>query len=678
MIEEHSSQRWVLIWAVSALAILGVVAAYVHREHPAYVWDYGIYWRAFQDYGKFLAANPPQALRQVFAAIRSQDYNPSGVLPLFPFYALFGPGRIVYVSAVALSYLLPTALIATAIYARIAKTAGMPLVFLMALTFLPFWTPTLRGMLDIGGLVFLGLATLLLFRSYFLTRRPVINGLVIGLLIWLPFLFRRWYAYSIVIFFVTAFLIGCAKVAYERSGRRAIINLISGLTIAGLVLCAFVLTLQYELVVRAFTTSYADLYSAYQVPFPRHLAMFAERFSPYMLALTLIGTGVLLAKRSFEGLFCLTAAVGTFFLFTRTQYLAPHHFLPIAFWLLPLLLAGVAWCARRLWFLPSQFRLWPFAAISTAIFLVAISPISRSLGSAAHVFVPLNDDSPLHLDNYAEYQRLASDLEELTNEGGTFVVYASSTKISDSLLIALHPALEGQVVYAPAIAKRDLFDFNALRADYAVAVTPPQEQQAPGSQANITVPGQWLLEGRGFGRDYERTSFEYELMDGVHAYILRRVRPVTIEEIDEFVAELDRHYPGWGRTFRSSMAMPFAARDQSLGDQWGQVTMKGPNSFLIHPGTHLPTSVSIPLIASGASLPKHLTLSISKDLLQQCPTADGVAANVSFSGRQLWQGDILPGGNADIDLPQESGTLSIRVDSRSQPDCDHAIASFQF
>ncbi|MFC3323685.1 hypothetical protein [Mesorhizobium cantuariense] len=679
MLEAHLLRRWTLIWALSSLAMLGVVAAYVHRESPAYTWDYALYWNTFEDYGNYFATDPARALKAFLGGIWTQDYNPSGVLPLLPFYALFGPGRIVYVSAVALLYLLPTTLIATAVYSHMAKTtSGLLPIFLVALTFLPFWAPTLRGMLDIVGLVFLGLSTLLLFRSDFLTRRPVVNGLLLGLLIWLPFLFRRWYAYSVVMFFVVAFLVGSAKAIHERTGLRAILTMGCSQVIAGVVLVTLALAFQYALVVRAFTTSYSDLYSAYQVPFPTHLGMFASRFSPYMLALTVIGAIVLLANKSFEGAFCLMAAVGTFLLFIRTQQIGPHHFLPIAFWLLPLLLAGVARCAGYLGVLPIQFRLWPFAAIAVATFLVAIAPLSRSLGPTAHIFVPRSDVSPLHLDNYAEYERLTSDLERLTANGEKFVVYASTKILSDSLLLALDRNLRDRVIYAPAIANQDLFNFDALRSDFAVAATPPQEQQAPGSQANITIPGQWLLDRRGFGRAYERVGSDYTLMDGVRGYLFRRVRPVTLEEVDELVTELDRHYSGWGQMFRSSMAMPFAARNQTLGDQWGQIIITGPNTFLIHPGTNLPTSIKLPFQPAISRLPKRLNLSISGKVLEQCPTADGVAANVMFNEREIWSGVVLPGGNTTIQLPEESGMLSVVVHDRSQPSCDHAVATFEF
>ncbi|MER9295807.1 hypothetical protein NKI38_04815 [Mesorhizobium sp. M0621] len=679
MLEAQSLRRWILIWALSSLAIVGVVAAYVHRESPAYTWDYAAYWNTFGEYGNFFATSPVGALKAVFGGIWSQDYNPSGVVPLLPFYALFGSGRIVYVSAVALLYLLPTTLIATAVYSRTAKTtSGLLPIFLVALTFLPFWAPTLRGMLDIVGLVFLGLATLLLFKSDFLTRRPVANGLLLGFLIWLPFLFRRWYAYSVVMFFVVAFLVGSVKAFHERTGARSVLSLGCGLAIAFVVLITLALAFQYELLVRVLTTSYGDLYSAYQVPFLTHLQMFASRFSPYMLALTLFGAIVLLANKSFEGAFCLLAAVGTFLLFIRTQYLGPHHFLPIAFWLLPLLLAGVTRCAGYLRVLPIHFRLWPFAAIAVATFLMAITPWSRSLGPTAHIFVPESDTSPLYLDNYAEYERLTSDLERLTGRGEKFVVYASTKRISDSLLVALDRNLRDRVIYSPHIAKQALFDFNALGAEFAVAVTPPQEHQAPGSQANITIPGQWLLDRRGFGRAYEKIGSDYALMDGVHAYLFRRVRPVTLDEVNELVTELDGHYPGWGQMFRSSMVMPFAARDQALGDQWGQVIIMGPNSFLIHPGTNLPTSITLPFQSAINQRPKRLNLSISSKVLQQCPTADGVAANVVLNERELWSGVVLPGDNTTIQLPEENGILSVVVHDRSQPNCDHAVATFEF
>jgi len=669
------------ILAISGLFIVAFCAAYIHREHPVYVWDYAHYWTLYQHYGASLAIDPLRAFKSLLVEIDTLDYNPLGVIPLFPFYELFGGGRLPYVAAVALLYLLPTAVLATWLARRNidARGANELWLFVIALTFVPFWTPTLRGMVDISGTLFIGLATLLLFRTDFLRSRPVHYGLLLGFLLWMPFLLRRWYAYSIVIFFAAAVIVGMAKTVIEKKSRSAIYNLISALTIAGCVLLALIALFQKDLAVRILSTSYADIYDAYQLPLEKHFEMLIGHFSLYAALFSAIGAAVAIRQRKFEVVFCLIAAVGTFLFFIRTQRLGIHHYLPVAFWIFPVLATGMWWCSRAFAFLPHPLRLLPFSLASAVILLAAVAPVSRQPGWVPRLAIPQGNAAPLHIDNFEEYRRLVGDLAALTRDGSRFVVYASSLNLSDSLVTALEPALAKSVIYTPHIAKVAFFNFDALRADFAVAITPPQEHLAPGSQANVTVPGQWLLEGRGFGRAYERIpGHAYDLADGSQAFLFRRTRPVNLEEIGELVAMLDSHYPGWGEKFRSSMNARFAARTQALGDQWGQVIITGDDKVLIHPGTTLPTTLTVPLNGAGFKMPRSVNLAIPQGVLTACPDADGVTVTVSGDGAILWQGDVLPGGEADVDISPGHRDLSIQVASRARPNCDHLIATFLF
>ena len=84
---------------------------YVSLEDPVYPFDFGAYWRFFQRYGAMIATNP-EWWRTAFSEIWNNDYNPSAVIPLYPVYRAFGDGRTAYIIAIAVLYLLPTAVIA--------------------------------------------------------------------------------------------------------------------------------------------------------------------------------------------------------------------------------------------------------------------------------------------------------------------------------------------------------------------------------------------------------------------------------------------------------------------------------------------------------------------------------------------------------------------------------------
>ena len=652
---------------------------YVGTETPAYVWDYGGYWQIFQVYNGLIASGTPDWPSQIISAIWNSDYNPSAVIPLYPFYRLAGGGRTAYIIAIAVLYLLPAVIIATTVAARALKVTAAEwyVTFLVALTYLPFWAPTLRGMVDIIGLVFLGLATLLLFQSDFLKRKPLLSAAMLGVLIWAPFLFRRWYAYSIVAFCVSAYLVGI-WMRLRQEPARVIASFTLAMGLSALVVLVLILCLQGGLANRALTTNYSDLYDSYQVSFLQHIDMLLGRLGIYTTTMILIGIIVSVIYVNVRVIFCTMAATLTFLLFTRTQEMAIHHFLPVAFWLFPSYVLGFRTLFDRLALFPTGYRSFAPAIIALIIFAFGVVPTLNGNGIVATIFLPKYNSHPLHLENYSEYTRLIGDIRTRLGTEEHFEVFSSSLVLSDSLLVSLEPSFQSRVIYAPHIAKVNFFPFDMMTADYAVAVTPPQTHQAPGSQQNITIPGQMLLDGKGFGSAFQRIGDAYNLAGGVKAYLFHRVRPVSIDEMGELLNELLVAYPDWRGRYQKSMEIPFAARQTKLGDIWGIANVVDSNTLFLHPGLNRATTVEIPFPSLTSARPRDLKVSIDKSMIQQCPSADGVILSAKLDNGILWTGNIRPGDSNRIPIPHVGHNLEIWVEKGATPDCDHVIAAFEF
>ena len=662
----------------SIIISIGLCVVYVRNEQPLYYWDYGAYWGTFKGIGQEIKNNFLSLPRIFLQSVRSDDYNVSSIIPLFPFYWIFGGGRSVYLISIAVLYLIPAAAVATKIACKsIGKDNPATLVpiYLIAVSYTPFWAPTLRGYVDIVGLFFLGLATLVLFRSDFLKIKPFRTAIILGVLVWLPFLFRRWYAYSSVAFFISAFIFGVFTRRREQRFWREVILLCLWLGSAGLVAAVCAFSLQSGLVMRAITTSYADLYAVYQVPFHIHLLMARSRLGYYVLFLTVSGAVVLLLnKKNNYGLFCLVSALITFGLFIRIQELGNHHFLPVAFWLFPAYLTGVEFLSRFV-VLSKAVRLYPAAIVSLVIFYFSVIPSPNPVGTIESFFVPAERSPPLRIENFPEYKRLASDLAARLKEYQHFAVFASSHKLSDVMLVAIDPSLLPYLSPAPHLAAVDGFPFDILRSEYAVAATPPQTHLA--LQANIKIPGDMLLNKQGFGAAFENEA-TYKLANGITAYLFHRQRPVTAAEMKSLLDELDIHYPGWKSRYDASMAIPFATRETQFGDVFGVVSVTAPNSLFMHPGATTPTIVDLPINGSISKRPASVQVSISRDVLNTCPDADGVSLTVKSGNTEVWNGVITPGQSKRIDLPQVDGTLEMVVDKRLQPQCDWVYATFLF
>jgi hypothetical protein len=675
-----NSERLNALFISGLIAIPLIIAfciAYVAAEHPAYVWDYGAYWGYFKNYGNLISSGAPHWFSQFRQEISSLDYNPLAAVLLYPVYFISGGSRTSYVIGICLLYLLPAVVVASLVALRVAPAANAVIIFVMAITYIPFWTPSLRGMVDIVGLIPLGLATILIFKTEFFSKRSISSAILLGILVYLPFILRRWYAYSIITFLILAFVFGVvSRIRRGKTAPTAVVSTMLPFALTGIVAAALLLMLQRDLVRRILSTSYADLYVAYQAPFAQHLTLFPGRLGWYFILLMTFGAAVAIATRNVVAIFCLLAATGTFFFFIQTQQMAEHHFLPVAFWLFPVYIAGATWLSQWLTFPPAWARLAPFALAGAAVFLLSIVPGLRKGGPYVAPLVPKYATFPLHLDNYDEYLRLLANLDGLLGRNGQVVVYSFGMAVSDSLLEALDPAIAPHISYISYVPALTPFRFDNLRADYALVNS--HLRDIPDALRNIAIPGELILTGTGIGAAFKKVG-SYTLSEGETAELFRRTRPITAVEMKQLLDELGKAYgKDYSPQFRRTMDIPFALRVDQPGDVYGTVYPVGTNALFLHPGQTLPTSTAIPIDTSITDRPATLVIFISKQMLQTCLQADGAAIFVKLGSDEIWSGVLIPGESMRIELPSKDGEVNIEVDKRANPDCDQVVAAFEF
>ena len=685
---EATSRRAAFISAAArpliAIAFVPLISLfcwkYVSLEDPVYAFDFGAYWQFFKRYGALISSSPGW-WKTALSEIWNNDYNPSSVIPLYPFYRAFGDGRTSYIIAIAILYLLPTAAITAYVVTwgdRREQLRDWIGAFVLALVYLPFWSPTLRGMVDIVGLVFLGLSTLIHFRSDYLRKGPFVHAIALGILIWAPFLFRRWYAFSIVSFFAVAFLMGLF-VRWRDGDRdwRSYLGFTAFLSLSGVILVGLIAVFQGGLLLRALETSYRDFYAAYQISFNQHINQFAYRYGYFILSLMIIGLAFSVLRNRIYVLFCSISAFLTFALFASTQVFGPHHFLPVAFMLFPAYFAGVRTLSTTLTVLPSGLRLVPACLIGLSIFAFGVVP-GLERPPLLSPLLPHQLVRPITLENFSEYRRLVDDIQKQAGNG-TVAVYASNLELADSVLIAIEPKIAGTLVATPHLASRDFFNFKMIEADLAVVPTSPQTHMAPGTQANITIPGELMLTGKGVGAAYERVGGEYSLAKGVKAYLLRKTRAATAAEVKDLIDRLVLAYPSWAGRFEDMLDPLFASMVVVPGDVYGTVRGRSGGVLFIHPGATIPTRITLPFsIGPSAKRPAAVKLSISEDILKKCPGADGIAYAIDVDGTQLKSGALQPGSQIQIALPSQGDQLSLAIDKAQNPTCDHVLATFSF
>ncbi|MEJ1938447.1 hypothetical protein WDZ92_50275, partial [Nostoc sp. NIES-2111] len=228
-------------------------------------------------------------------SISEEDYNVSGLWPLLPVYWLLGGDRVVYVAAICALYVVPAALVAAYLALQGRSAAGPVWLAVISALLMPvFWNAALRGMIDPIGLIPLGLAASMIWNTRFLTQGSRRAALGLGVLLWLPFLFRRWFAFSLVALIGLSLVAALCTLLLNRKadGRPLLAQLRDTLgrwSLAGLATILGLVLYQLPLVDRILHTDYSDIYSAYQMSVWDHVTAYSANFGPVVAVFLALG-----------------------------------------------------------------------------------------------------------------------------------------------------------------------------------------------------------------------------------------------------------------------------------------------------------------------------------------------------------------------------------------------------
>lgn len=527
--------------AAACLAVL-----YVHAEDPVYAWDWGMYWNLFRMLGGLASENVAKFLAFTTQSISEEDYNVSGLWPLLPVYWLLGGDRVVYVAAICALYVVPAALVAAYLALQGRSAAGPVWLAVISALLMPvFWNAALRGMIDPIGLIPLGLAASMIWNTRFLTQGSRRTALGLGVLLWLPFLFRRWFAFSLVALIGLSLVAALCTLLLNRKadGRPLLAQLrdtlgrwsLTGLaTILGLVLY------QLPLVDRILHTDYSDIYSAYQMSVWDHVTAYSANFGPVVAVFLALGLAVDIRRRNLESLFFVAVAVVTVLLFAHVQSPSVQHYLPIALLIFPACFSGISFAWQRL---AQPIRLVVPLVLVLNFANTYVPPSSGPL-QALRSAIGGPAYPPLRLDHYADYVRMTDDLLAL-GDAARIAVFASSMELSGSLVTAVNRKLRPQMIAVGEVDLRDHFPWDALDADYVVIGHPTQIHLDPLGQRVISIPAEEIAAGTGIGASFEPTGRRYDLANGVVGEVYHRFRPIPAADVAAFKEQFYRIYPQW-------------------------------------------------------------------------------------------------------------------------------------
>jgi len=525
--------------------VLGCAIAYVYcaAERYVYYWDYGGFWLVTAGQVSLWQTWPRQALLTVWWSL-GEDYPRIYTLAPTPFLLLFGNSRIAYVIALTLVYQIPFVLLmgatAVQIIRRNAATVFWSTAFL-TLSVPTLWIGTLRGYPDMGGAALVALAVLAYLYNPELSRPW--QPFVIGLCLAMAPLFRRHFAYTVVIFFLVAgaFAIvrGISQVRRNRAeGLRSMGRQLARLALAGGVFAGFLATVGHRWLQYALSLDRRGLYKSYEQSLWAWLDWEVRGYGALIWLMAGLGFAVAIAanKCSRERalfLACLNCATLVVWLTSIRQF-GWHYHLHFA----PLVVIGLVlltWtCVKG----RSTLAARSIILAGTAVLLLVNSAVglvgyqSARLARVRPAFAEAG--GPLVRADYDEVMRLVDYLRIHVEKDAPIYVIDSSRLLNDDLLRKAEIAAYGTagtkltVQVSPHVDSRDFLPLEViLRASYVVTSDPfrPELGHMTVPQKLVTAGANAVLGDWPTARDFERLPQTFVLGSGTTFSILRRVRP---------------------------------------------------------------------------------------------------------------------------------------------------------
>lgn len=543
---QHTKNISVLMF-FGFITLSAISAFYVSLENNVYYWDYLTYFNRATKLNALYHGHPFKAIGKIFSSVWKSDYNylPSIILSFS--IELTQNHRQSYIQTILLFYFMPFAALFVAIFSKITRVShwkDLLLPSMLVFTNMALIGPLLRGFPDVGGMIFIECAILLAMVNDYSESISVKKSIQLGAVLWGAFLFRRWYAYTVVALYVSLPIFNYfhfnSKIYYKR-----LLNTAKSFLISGVSSIVFVLVFQFGLLLKILRTDYSVAYSAYQKPMMVSINAIFGAFGLYLVPFLALGVLFLIREKDkrlvLSLAFCLFNLIFSAFLFLRTQSPGIQHIIPFSFWMLML----AAYGAMRLF---HSFR-WGsvfqvvFCIILPTVLLVALFCDRPYQIPFLREMLPLRL-APITTENFQIYQQLVDDLEHVYKPQGSVAILSSSFVLNESIVenVSNYRLVTEDVAH---VDLRDHFKSTLLNARYVVVVSPVQTHLALSDQRVITVPAYEILNGEGVGKNYKKVGRSYELKPGIYAYIYEKTEPFSADEIACLNGELYKYYPDW-------------------------------------------------------------------------------------------------------------------------------------
>ncbi len=532
---------------------------YINKERYIYFFDNYNYWSKYQYLSEIFRNNPYNALQIVFHSIRYDDYNLFPVFFLIPFNLIFGDGRLAFILSILNILAIPSIYVMTILIDRISeselKKSTVFLISILTFVLIPqFWTPIVRGEVGVIGVFIIGLIYLIYIKES-IDKQSISNLILMGFLLFILILLRRWYAFWVVSFFI-ALVIEKSIFLLPQYGLKFknYIPYAKNIFIIGAVFSLLFFLIATPIAKSMIFTDYSDIYSAYKkFDLIDSIFLLSKAFGFLIVILFICGfTKLILSnhKRNFA-IFLLTQLITSYLLFIRTQDIWSQHlylFIPTIIIFISFLIIGVFQNIDNK--IIKSIFLIAFILMSLINFSVVLSPEASDNFKKIDLLLSGSRYYPLVRNDLGEINNLLNVLEKdlLKKENDSVYILSSSGIFSDEILRNVcrdkrNDAMCNNIYYTHHVDKRDAFPFQFLNAKYVIIADPIQYHLKPEDQRVIGIIAELILNHSNIGKSYEKLSYRFVLDKNVEVFIYEKIEPFNKSDLNILSQLFISYYP---------------------------------------------------------------------------------------------------------------------------------------
>lgn len=559
------SAKTVLPFILIAIVSNVLAVYYVTSSKVIFYWDNLGYWTISQQLSDLLFSNFSDFIETINNSILTSDYNYLPVIPVAVIMNFFGKSRLVYILSILNIYCIPSVcFLRKAIMNLLASFSikiDKELIFYNSVLFftLPLFI-TFSGFVDVGGLIIIALVILLYFKE---TIPQIQKSFIIGLLLALLYLFRRWYMFWILSFIICAFIHTIVK-SIHQNRKLSIKDAISKIGAILIVPITFggILTLLFQPLVvnKLLLSNYSSMYSAYNFGVSKDFSQILRYFGAIVpiLALISLTVSIFIKKIRVEAIFFASQVVICFVMFTRVQTHGPQHYLMY----IPGIMALIAYLASIAGILKKKILAWGLIFV---IGIMGFSNFAQSFFYTRNINSPFIDTIinkglfatqkiiPNKRKDIKELQELINLLDQLSQDGNSKVaVLASSFTLNVDILNNFEMSLgvpernwkkRPYLITGTTVDQRSSTPFWIFQCDYVLLGDPPLYHLNPEDQMVVVLPTKDIIESTGFGKAFKKLDYSFTLENGSTIYIYKRIRNVSQNEAQNMADQFHNLYP---------------------------------------------------------------------------------------------------------------------------------------